>query len=70
MPTSYSFLARSIKEIEHHFNERRTASLIYVIMAQSIADILIHFVYHYLVLITSLPQKISWHAEDLFLKTS
>ncbi|KYM95090.1 hypothetical protein ALC62_14273 [Cyphomyrmex costatus] len=38
MPISYSFLARSAKEIEHHFNEGRTASLVYVIIAQPIAE--------------------------------
>lgn len=38
MPISYSFLARSAKEIEHHFNEGKTASLVYVIMAQPIAE--------------------------------
>ena len=37
MSISYSFLARSAKEIKFHFNEERTASLIYVIMAQPIA---------------------------------
>lgn len=38
MPTSYSFLARSAKEIEHHFSEGKTASLVYAIMAQPIAE--------------------------------
>ncbi|XP_067210201.1 uncharacterized protein [Linepithema humile] len=38
MPISYSFLARSAKEIEHHFSKEKTASLVYAIMAQPIAE--------------------------------
>lgn len=38
MPISYSFMARSAKEIEHYFSEGKTASLVYAIMAQPIAE--------------------------------
>lgn len=38
MPISYSFLARSAKESEHHFSKEKTASLVYAIMAHPIAD--------------------------------